>query len=94
MDETFKLGEFNVTTTALTLDSSNIIVSPSLRILLFFGINAICESVSLSAQIPIVPLVCPVNLSPIIISLVFVDGPLIEDNIALGDDGFAVSKDS
>ena len=80
--------------TALTWDSSNIIVSPSLNPFWFFKINEIWESVSLSAHIPIAPLVCPTNFSPIIKSDVFVDGPLIEDNTIVGAEGLDVSRDS
>ena len=69
------------------LDSSNTTISPSLKLILFLRIKDICESDSLSAQIAEAPLVCPVKISPIIISDVFPVGPVIDENTTVGADG-------
>ena len=89
-----KLDASTVVIAPSTWDSSNKTVSPSLKLISFWGIKVIWELVTDSATYPHALLVTPLTFSPITKSAVFPVGPVRDVNVKVGADGSEVDADS
>ena len=89
-----KLEALTVVITPSTWDSSNKTVSPSLKLISFWGRKVIWEFVTDSATYPQALVVYRLTFSPITKSAVFPVGPVRESNVKVGADGSEVDEDS